>query len=206
MFLATTLARYHAHEDVTLYVCENGFIAINPPLTGGRLGSLSTRTAHPVVLSLLQQLIEAAGLRVRIVNPYRFKTKGEMLKECADQILLEAHAFQTTSCGRFKQFGYKHCGRCVPCLVRRSAFHAWKGEDPTYYKYSNLARDDKDHAGFDDVRSALIGIAECGEMGITRWLGATLSSDLVQDKEELRRTVDRGLGEIGTLLSGLDVR
>lgn len=206
VFLATTLARYHAHEDVTLYVCENGFIAINPPLTGGRLGSLSTRTAHPVVLSLLQQLIEAAGLRVRIVNPYRFKTKGEMLKECADQILLEAHAFQTTSCGRFKQFGYKHCGRCVPCLVRRSAFHAWKGEDPTYYKYSNLARDDKDHAGFDDVRSALIGIAECGEMGITRWLGATLSSDLVQDKEELRRTVERGLGEIGTLLSGLDVR
>ncbi|MBU4143188.1 MAG: Qat anti-phage system QueC-like protein QatC [Pseudomonadota bacterium] len=206
MFVATTLAQYHAGEEVPLYVCENGFIAINPPLTGGRLGSLSTRTAHPVVLSLLQQLLDAAGLRVRIVNPYRFKTKGEMLRECVDQVLLEAHAFQTTSCGRFKQFGYKHCGRCVPCLVRRSAFHAWKGKDSTYYKYSNLARDDEDHAGFDDVRSALIGIAECGEVGITRWLGATLSSDLVADKEELRQTVERGLGEIRALLTGLGVR
>jgi len=206
VFVATSLARYHFGEDVALYVCENGFIAINPPLTGGRLGSLSTRTTHPVVFSLFQQLLDVAGLRVRIVNPYRFKTKGEMLRECKDQVLLEAHASQTTSCSRFKRFGHCHCGRCIPCLVRRAAFHAWRGQDATSYKYDNLARDDKDHAGFDDVRSALIGIAECGEMGITRWLGATLSSDLVQDKEELRRTVERGLGEIGTLLSGLDVR
>lgn len=206
VFVATTLARYHAGNEVTLYVCENGFIAINPPLTGGRLGSLSTRTAHPVVLSLLQQLLDAAGLRVRIVNPYRFKTKGEMLRECGDQALLEAHAFQTTSCGRFKQFGYKHCGRCVPCLVRRAAFHAWKGEDSTYYEYANLARDDEDHAGFDDVRSALIGIAECDEVGVTRWLGATLSSDLVADKGKLGQTVKRGLGEIQALLTSLGVQ
>lgn len=206
VFVATTLARYHSGEEVTLYVCENGFIAINPPLTGGRLGSLSTRTTHPVVLSLFQQLLDAAGLRVRIVNPYRFKTKGEMLRECADQALVEAHAFQTTSCGRFKQFGYSHCGRCVPCLVRRAAFYAWKGEDSTRYIYNNLAIDDEDHAGFDDVRSALIGISECGEVGITRWLGATLSSDLVTDKEELKRTVERGLAEMQALLTVLGVR
>lgn len=206
VFAATTLARYHDGDEVTLYVCENGFIAINPPLTGGRIGSLSTRTTHPVVLSLLQRLLNAAGLRIRIVNPYRFKTKGEMLKECADQTQLEAYAFRTTSCGRFKQFGYKHCGRCVPCLVRRAAFHAWKGEDSTYYKYDNLALDDEDHAGFDDVRSALIGIAECNELGITRWLGATLSSDLVEDKEQLVQTVKRGLNEMYALLNGLGVR
>lgn len=206
VLVATTLARYHAGEDGTLYVCENGFIAINPPLTGGRLGSLSTRTAHPVVLSLIQQLLDAAGLRVRIVNPYRFKTKGEMLRECRDQALLEAHAFHTTSCARFKQFGYNHCGRCVPCLVRRAAFYAWKGEDLTYYKYGNLALNDKDHAGFDDVRSALIGIAECGEVGITRWIGATLSSGLVADKEEMKRTVERGLDEMRALLTGMGVR
>ena len=129
-----------------------------------------------------------------------------MLRECADQCLLDAHAFQTTSCGRFKQFGYNHCGRCVPCLVRRSAFNAWKGQDPTYYKYKDLAKDDKDHAGFDDVRSALIGIAECDEIGITRWLGATLSSDLIADKEELMQTVKRGLDEMRALLTGLGVR
>jgi len=206
VFMATTLARYHAGDEVTLYICENGFIAINPPLTGGRLGSLSTRTTHPVFLSLVQQLLDEAGIRVRIVNPYRFKTKGEMLLECSNQALLESHAFQTTSCGRFKHFGYKHCGRCIPCLVRRAAFNTWKGKDLTSYEYTNLARDDGEHAGFDDVRSALIGIAECGELGVQRWLGAMLSSDLVTDKDELEKTVERGLLEIQTLLTGLGVR
>lgn len=104
---------------------------------------------------------------------------------CADQKLLEAHAFQTTSCGRFKQFGYKHYGRCVPCFVWRAAFHDWQGKDSTYYAYDDLAIDDDEHAGFDDVRSALIGIAERRELGTARWLGSTLSSGLVMDKQEL---------------------
>lgn len=206
VFVATTLARYHAGEEIILYVCENGYISINPPLTGGRLGSLSTRTTHPVVFSLLQQILDAAGLHVRIVNPYHFKTKGEMLLECADQDLLAAHAFQTTSCGRFKRFGSTHCGRCVPCLVRRAAFHVWSGTDSTEYVYENLALDDKDHAGFDDVRSMLIGIIECNEVGITRWLGSTLSSGLVLDKQELEGAVERGLAEMQALLTGIGVR
>lgn len=206
VFMATTLARYHAGEEVTLYVCENGFIALNPPLTGGRLGSLSTRTTHPIVLSLLQQVLDVAGLRVRIVNPYRFKTKGEMLRECLGQPLLAEHAHQTTSCGRFKQFGYKHCGRCVPCQVRRAAFHAWRGQDSTYYVYGNLALDDDEHAGFDDVRSALIGIGERREMGTSRWLGSTLSSSLVEDKPALTGVVERGLAEIESFMLAQGVR
>lgn len=206
VLMATTLTRYHSGEEVTLYVCENGFIALNPPLTGGRLGSLSTRTTHPVVFALLQQVLDAAGLRVRIVNPYKFKTKGEMLRECLNQELLAEHAHQTTSCGRFKQFGYNHCGRCVPCQVRRAAFRAWKGEDATSYVYNNLARDDDEHAGFDDVRSALIGIGERREVGTARWLGATLSSGLVADKQALTDTVERGLAEIEALMTAFGVR
>ena len=206
VLMATTLARYHAGDEVTLYVCENGFIALNPPLTGGRIGSLSTRTTHPVVFALLQQVLDAAGLRVRIVNPYRFKTKGEMLRDCLNQELLGAHAYQTTSCGRFKQFGYNHCGRCVPCQVRRAAFLAWRGQDLTNYVYGNLALDDDEHAGFDDVRSALIGIAERRDVGTARWLGSTLSSSLVTDKQALAHTVERGLAEIEALMLALGVR
>jgi 7-cyano-7-deazaguanine synthase in queuosine biosynthesis len=208
VFAATTLARYHEGYDVTLYVCENGFIAINPPLTGSRLGSLSTRTTHPVVIALMQQLLDAAGLHVHIINPYRFKTKGEMLRECADQALLNEYASETTSCGRYKQYGYKHCGRCIPCLVRRAAFYAWKGGDidRTDYKFKDLARKDKDYAGFDDVRSASMGVTECHEVGVSRWIGATLSSDLVQDKEELKQTVERGLREIEIFFNSLGVQ
>lgn len=205
VFMATTLARYHAGQEVTLHVCENGFIALNPPLTGGRIGSLSTRTTHPAVLALLQQVLDAAGLRVRIVNPYRFKTKGEMLRECLNQDMLRAHASQTTSCGRFKQFGYNHCGRCVPCMVRRAAFHAWSDQDATNYVYANLARDDDEHAGFDDVRSVLIGIAARSEIGTLRWLGSTLSSGLVTDKQRLADTVERGMAEVEALMISMGV-
>lgn len=206
VLMATTLQQYRAGGEVTLYVCENGLISINPPLTGGRIGSLSTRTTHPVVFALLQRLLDAAGLRVRVVNPYAYKTKGEMLRQCANQTLLEATASSTTSCGRFNHFGYRHCGRCVPCLVRRAAFAAWNRSDTTEYVYVDLARDDEDHARFDDVRSALIAIAECEELGVTRWLGATLSSSFIADKHELRRTVNRGLHEIKAFLTSLGVQ
>lgn len=206
VLMATTLSRYHAGDEVVLHLCENGFIAINPPLTGGRIGSLSTRTTHPTVLALLQQVLTAAGLRVRVENPYRLKTKGEMLVECLNQALLSTHAHQTTSCGRFLKFGYKHCGRCVPCQVRRAAFKAWGKVDGTFYVYGNLALDDDEHAGFDDVRSALIGIAERREIGTERWLGSSLSSALVHDKDGLARTVERGMDEIESMLTAMGVQ
>ena len=144
---ATVLNSYHEGKAVTLYVCENGFISINPPLTTARIGSLSTRTTHPVFMGQFQQLLDAAGLKVTIENPYQFKTKGEMLRECTDQAFLQTHAANTTSCGRFGFFGYRHCGRCVPCLIRRAAFHLWGVTDTTGYVYEDLGKNDSDHAG-----------------------------------------------------------
>jgi 7-cyano-7-deazaguanine synthase in queuosine biosynthesis len=199
MLVATTLARYHAGRSVTLYVCENGFISINPPLTGARLGSLSTRTTHPVFLGLVQQLIDAAGLRIRVENPYQLKTKGEMLHDCTNKTLLRAHASETTSCGRFKQFGYIHCGRCVPCLVRRAAFRASGMTDKTKYVYVDLGRDDKDYAGFDDVRSVAMALAEVKSDGLDAWIGTSLSTTLLGDIGPLQAMVGRGLKELGAL-------
>jgi len=196
---ATTLARYHAGGNVMLYMCENGFISINPPLTGARLGSLSTRTTHPVVLGLLQRLIDVAGLRVRVQNPYQLKTKGEMLHECADKALLSAHAAETTSCGRFKQFGYTHCGRCIPCLVRRAAFLASGLTDKTKYVYVDLGRDDEDYAGFDDVRSVAMALAEIESEGLEAWIGTSLSTILLGDIGPVQAMVDRGMKELGSL-------
>jgi 7-cyano-7-deazaguanine synthase in queuosine biosynthesis len=205
---ATTLDRYRKGETVTLYVCENGFIGINPPLTGARIGSLSTRTTHPVFFALFQQLLDAAGLRVKIVNPYRLMTKGEMLKRCKDQTLLKKFAHVSTSCGRFKQFGYKHCGRCVPCLIRRAAFLSWGFDDATKYKYKKLSVDDTKRMRFDDVRSAMMAIAEVKDIGIDRWLSASLSSPLISDSDAvaLGGVVSNGLGELRRFLVKQRVR
>lgn len=197
---ATSLDKYGKGNTVPLYVCENGFIAINPPLTGSRLGSLSTRTAHPVFLTRFQKILDAAGLNVKIENPYAQKTKGEMLIECRDQALLQTEAAHTTSCGRFQRFNYRHCGRCVPCQVRRAAFVAWDAKrDTTDYVYEPLGKDDGDHASFDDVRSVGIALASVKAEGLDGWLGNTLSSPQIGDRNGIRGMLDRGLSELGAL-------
>jgi hypothetical protein len=196
---ATTLKQYHAGSVVMLYVCENGFISINTPLTEMRVGSLSTRTTHPVFLGLIQRLLDVTGLRVRVENPYQLKTKGEMLRDCADKKLLRAHATDTTSCSRYLLHGYKHCGRCVPCLVRRAAFRAAGMNDTTEYVYKDLGRDNKDYAGFDDVRSVAMALAEVKADGLETWIGTALSTTLLGDIVPLQAMVGRGLNELGSL-------
>ncbi|HEU4325269.1 MAG TPA: Qat anti-phage system QueC-like protein QatC [Roseiflexaceae bacterium] len=198
---ATTLARYaDDRQTVPLYMCENGFISINPPLTNSRLGSLSTRTTHPAFLQEVQSLLDAAELRVRIENPYQFKTKGEMLVACANQNLLKELAESSTSCGRFKRYGYRHCGRCIPCQIRRAAFLVWGVlEPPIKYVFTDLGEDDKEYAGFDDVRSAAMAIAEVQVDGIDRWLGNALSKVPQDDVQRLKDVVQRGLNEIAAL-------
>lgn len=197
---ATALQKYKDGQTVPLFVCENGFIAINPPLTGGRIGSLSTRTAHPEFLSRLQGVLDAAGLRVAIENPYSTMTKGEMLRGCKDQSLLASLAVRSTSCGRFQRFNYRHCGRCVPCQVRRAAFMAWGSvPDTTPYVYSQLGKDDEEHAGFDDVRSVGIALAAARADGIDAWLGHALASPMIGHRAGLLGMLERGLAELRAL-------
>ncbi len=203
---ATALKRYHDGGRVTLYVCENGFISINPPLTGARLGSLSTRTTHPFYIRLFQELLDAAGLRVTLENPYQFRTKGEMLSACADQAFLQKYAHTSTSCGRYARNGYKHCGRCLPCLIRRAAFHAWGVKDRTPYVFAKLSRNDKDHARYDDVRSAAMAVAAAKTEGIPTWAGPALSTALLGDTAPYKDVVARSLGELAAFLKTAGVK
>lgn len=196
---ATALARYKGGDIVELFISENCFISANPPLTAARVGSLSTRTTHPVFLRQIQQLLDRAGLRVQLRNPYQERTKGEMLAGCADQELLRELASRSTSCGRFAHFNYHHCGRCVPCQIRRAAFLRWGIADVTSYIYEDLGTDDEEHAGFDDVRSAAFAIAEAEAEGFDAWFGATLNTAILGDVSNVKNGVRRGLAELAAL-------
>lgn len=202
---ATTLDRHIDGQTVPLYVSENGFISINPPLTAARIGSLSTRTTNPVFIGLFQELLNTAGLRVRVENPYQHHTKGEMLAQCADQPFLQHHAHLATSCSRYGRYNYIHCGRCVPCIVRRAAFHHWGYHDRTDYKFRDLSRDNDDNARFDDVRSAAMAVLQVRSGGLDSWLGAAISSTFLGDISRYRATVGRGLAEIGAFLDDVGV-
>lgn len=198
VLVATTIAGPDGNP-IDLYVNENGFISINPPLTPMRVGSLSTRTANPRFLDLLQQLLDAVELNVRLVNPYRLRTKGQMMVECSDQTLLAELGHVSTSCGRYQRYKYRHCGRCLPCQVRRAAFLHWNRADNTTYVFDDLGRNDEDHAGFDDVRAVAIARLAVVQDGFAYWVGGSLSWVPPDEREAVRAMLKDGLAELGKL-------
>lgn len=202
---ATSLSAYASGKTVDLYVPENGFISLNIPLTPMRLGSLSTRTTHPYFLGLLQDLLSAAGLSVRLVNPYQLMTKGEMLVGCKNQTFLKKHIGSTTSCGRYARTGFTHCGRCVPCLVRRAAFHHWDKDLTPKYRYDDLSRKSAKYKDFDDVRSVGMAIEAVKTLGFDRWVGGALNSAQLGDTAPYGQVAQRGLKELAAFLKDAGV-
>lgn len=194
--LASTLLPSRNPEIV---VPENGFVSVNPPLLPGRMGSLSTRTTHPQFMRMLGGVLESVGIGAKLTMPYQFKTKGEMLAECLDQSLLESMATDTTSCGRFRTYNRTHCGRCVPCMVRKAAFLRWgRIPDSTRYIHGNLAQAEK--SGADDPMAAACAVRLRDTKGIDAFLGGALSFADTSDLDKYRRTIDAALDEIKALL------
>ena len=155
LFLANALldidnSKLKNHIVQNIIIPENGFIAINIPLSYARLGSASTKTAHPYYLENLENLWHKHGLKIDLINPYQDKTKGEMLEECKDQNLLQNLIEVSMSCAHPKKLVKNntyyhsgkdlHCGYCWPCLIRKASLEYYrlktKFSDPT--KYSNL--------------------------------------------------------------------
>lgn len=121
-----------------LVVAENGLISLNVPLTASRSGSRSTRTTHPHFVSLFRELLRRVGLPDAVEMPYRFRTKGEMLRECKDQATLAAAAPLTMSCSHPEAGRYwgrspnSHCGYCMPCIIRKAAMKSAGLADASY--------------------------------------------------------------------------
>jgi hypothetical protein len=156
--LAQAIAAFRGLQTVELFVCENGLIALNPPLTPRRLGLHSTRTAHPFFLESIRSILVDAGLPVSIINPYEFRTKGEMAAAHRPTPNFQTFVEQTVSCGKWKREN-QQCGRCVPCLIRRASLHAAGIPDRTSYQSPHLPQVLSDEARRDDliaVQSAIL--------------------------------------------------
>jgi len=185
----------------TIIVPENGYISINPPLTRRRIGSHSTRTTHPYFLNRLEELLADAGFHVKFVNPYQFKTKGEMLAECKDQAAIEKAVPLSVSCSHWHR---KHiqCGRCVPCLIRRSSIHHAKLNKDAQYDSKDLKFVHKDPEKRDDLQAVQTAIIRLNKSGDYRsWLrqSGSLPSD-PDIRKKLESTIQRGLAEVEVFL------
>lgn len=143
-FALAALAASGAGKDLPIYVPENGLISLNVPLDALRLGALSTRTTHPFYMARWDDLLAALDIPSHLENPYRYLTKGEMITGCCDQGFLRRFAKNTMSCSspakaRWKGETPKHCGHCVPCIIRRAAMKKGFGADDTTYQLPDLS-------------------------------------------------------------------
>ncbi|MGI6427061.1 MAG: Qat anti-phage system QueC-like protein QatC [Natronincolaceae bacterium] len=131
-------------KNIDLFIPENGYISLNIPLTYSRIGSSSTRTTHPHYMYLFQELINKLQLKVTLINPYQFKTKGEMIFECRNKQFLINNISNTMSCshpdvGRMQgESEPRHCGTCLPCVIRRAAIKFAGIKDETIYHDLNF--------------------------------------------------------------------
>ncbi len=109
-----------------IFICENGVLALNVPISDARKGTRSTRHAHPLYLTYFNELIDALYERpFEVRNPFFYWTKREEAELLATAGL---HAIlrTTVSCWGYPNSTLKyrysnHCGTCIPCLVRRVA-------------------------------------------------------------------------------------
>jgi len=187
-------------QPVKVFVPENGFISLNIPLNAGRVGSLSTKTTHPVFLERLQKVWTALDLQAELVRPYAFKTKGELLAECLDQATLGELVGESTSCGRFGYYNYTHCGRCVPCLVRRSSFLRAGVPDTTEeYHFPKLNTAGRKN-GANDIGAVAAAVLRNETLGVRRLTSGQLSFASTTDRAQYEGVVARGLSELGVLL------
>jgi len=185
----------------TIIVPENGYISINPPLTRRRIGSHSTRTTHPHFLNRLESLLKDAGFHVKFVNPYQYKTKGEMLAECVDQNAIEKAIPLSVSCSHWHR-EHLQCGHCVPCIIRRASVHHANFTVDAPYKTKRLKKLIKEKETRDDLQALSTAIIRQNKTGNYKsWLRQ--SGPLPQDvtiRSQLELTIERGLKEVDTFL------
>lgn len=129
MGTAALLAAVGGVEEV--YLNENGVLAVHVPLTEARIGSLSTKTAYPPIVERMANVASKALARpIRIGNKLIADTKPEVVQR-ALELQGGGHLRKTASCWTWWQ-ERRHCGVCIPCLMRRIAFelHGVRDDKP----------------------------------------------------------------------------
>ena len=184
LFQAIAAAIEFGVDDIHLY--ENGVLAFNLPLRPDESGSRSTRHAHPYFIELVNGLIGRLGGDRKIVlsNPYALQTKAEILRhvDTSSQALIG----KTVSCwgypneiagARTRRRQITHCGRCLPCLIRRLALHsAVVFDDPKIYRQPNLF--EAARKGF-PIRKTDFWLQARKLLGFASRIGSSKAEDLI---------------------------
>lgn len=176
LFMAAALAAANGLGVRDVYLCENGVLTVALPLSGARIGGQSTRSTHPKLLYLVNNLVAAAGLGCQLLNPFLYQTKAGIIRDLLRPVLAPAHIQNTISCWAAGR-GHRQCGGCVPCLLRRLSMLA-AGLPDEAYEIDILARPD-DYPGI-DAYANLVDM-----LGQTAELLRSNNQELLQSRPEL---------------------
>lgn len=192
-------------KPIRLIIPENGFISLNIPSTFSRIGTSSTRTTHPHYMALFQKLLSIIQLPVTLYNPYQFKTKGEMLLECRNQSFMRENIENTMSCshpdiGRMqKETKARHCGYCLPCVIRQAAIMRAGIVDKSSYRDSKFVNGDVAKTCLNSYR---LGLVKYNPK--YAFLTVQSSDPIVDNVSEYTELYKRGMEEMKTYLEALD--
>ena len=200
LFLALGLAFASVHR-VPLWIPENGFASLNPPLAANRRGSLSTRTTHPAFLDGLSRIVGDIGAHSTIVNPFARMVKGEMFYAAASQFgeaELSGFLSATHSCGLTGQRAMgiaptTQCGVCFGCVVRRASFAAAGLTDTTAYADG---RHSARLANWLDRNSIVPDMRRFVQRGVTRQDLLAMSLPASYSLSDARSLCERGVEEL----------
>tara|TARA_R100000322_G_scaffold135285_1_gene91140 strand:+ start:20467 stop:22341 length:1875 start_codon:yes stop_codon:yes gene_type:complete len=126
LFTALGWAAAKALRIPRLSFYENGTISHNLPISPQVVGTMATRTTHPLSLKKLNDLLELLGPgQTRIENRYEWLTKTDVVRRIEQNGGTEkiARAVSCTSV-REQDTLRTHCGACSQCLDRRFAILA----------------------------------------------------------------------------------
>lgn len=209
LFLALGLAVASVEPPLPMWIPENGFTSLNPPLAPERRGSLSTRSTHPTFLLHLRQILRDIGAYSNFWNPFDGFTKGEQFASIARRIG-NANASRllsmTHSCSHVRwanSFGRSptmHCGVCLGCAVRRAAFVKADLDDQTSYLIEDLSNSERsEFLNWSTVPADV----ETLRYAINRDIGPAdvLAMDLPEDHDLVRALdlITRGFDELSNI-------
>lgn len=104
-----------------LHFWENGVVSQNLPFSPQIIGTMATRTTHPLVLRKFEDLFNlVGGSRFEVRNEYEWLTKKEVIQKL--QANDAADLIETAvSCNEVikRTVEHTHCGACSQCLDRR---------------------------------------------------------------------------------------
>ena len=122
--LGHVIARMLKAQRISFF--ENGIVSHNLPIGPQVIGSMATRTTHPLTLLRLQALLDSLGGEpIPIENKFADLTKTEVVAKIAER---GGGAFikDAVSCTSVREQDtlHTHCGACSQCLDRRFAILA----------------------------------------------------------------------------------